>query len=157
MHQACTRSIFLNAPNMVEPRIHFLVRFSSVFCKILHETATRQLIVTPALFRVCANVHLVNVLGTFLFLSIFVKSEYATFLMVRASRVKSAINKNIAFIVSACNSRSATAGFLCNCLQTFAGITKRCVRARIWRVRFLTNEKKLGSVTCDQHDGVRWS
>ena len=93
MHQACTRSIFLNAQNMVESRIHSLVRLSSVFCKTLRETATRQLIVNPALFRVCANVLLVNVLSTFLFSSIFVESEYATFSMVRAPHANSAIKK----------------------------------------------------------------
>ena len=93
MHQAYARSIFLNAPNMVEFRIHVLVRLSSVFCKTLRETATRQLIVNPALFRVCANVLLVSVLSTFLFSSISVESEYATFSMVRAPRANSAIKQ----------------------------------------------------------------
>ena len=116
MHQACTRSIFLNAPNMVESRIHSLVRLSSVFCKTLRETATRQWIVNPALFRVCANVPLVSVLSTFLFSSIFVESEYATFSMVRAPHANSAIKKAL-FIVSDCNNRSATAGF-CSPLPT---------------------------------------
>ena len=94
MHQACTRSIFLNAPNMVESRIHSLVMLSSVFCKTLRETATRQWIVNPAVFRVCANVPLVSVLSTFLFSSIFVESEYATFSMVIAPRANSAIKKH---------------------------------------------------------------
>ena len=93
MHQACTRSIFLNAPNMVESRIHSLVRLSSVFCKTLRETATRQWIVNPALFRVCANVPLVSVLSTFLFSSIFVESEYVTFSMVRGPRPFSGVRK----------------------------------------------------------------
>ena len=47
----------------------------------------------PALFRVCANVPLVSVLSTFLFSSIFVESEYATFSMVRAPHANSAIKK----------------------------------------------------------------
>ena len=37
-----------------------------------------------------------------------------------------------------------------------AEFTKRCVQAQIWRARVLTHEYKLESVTCDQHDGVRW-
>ena len=78
---------------MVESRIHSLVRLSSVFCKTLRETATRQWILNPALFRVCANVPLVSVLSTFLFSSIFVESEYATFSMVRAPHANSAIKK----------------------------------------------------------------
>ena len=93
IHRACTRSIFLNAPNMVESRIHSLVTLSSVFCNTWSETATRQWIVNPALFRVCANVLLVSVLSTFLFSSIFVKSEYVTFSMVRAPHANSAIKK----------------------------------------------------------------
>ena len=93
MHQACTRSIFLHASKMAESRIHCLVRLSSVFCKNGLGTATRQWITNPALFRVGANVPLVSVLGTFLFLSIFMKSEYATFSMVRASRAFLAIKK----------------------------------------------------------------
>ena len=83
MHQACTRSIFLNAPNMVESRIHSLVRLSSVFCKNGPETLTREEKVDPALFRACANVALVSILSIIAFFIIFLKSEYVTFSIVR--------------------------------------------------------------------------
>ena len=156
MHQACTRSMFLNAPNMVESRTHFLARLSSVFCNILHETATRQWIVNLALFRVCANVLLVSVLSTFLFSSIFVESEYATFSMVRAPHANSAIKKALFLKCRIAIITLPLQVFFATAYETFAGIRKICVRAWIWRVRVLTNKYKLESVMCDQHDGVRW-
>ena len=47
----------------------------------------------PELFGVYANMLLVMVLSTFSFFMIFMKSEYATFPMVRASHAFSAIEK----------------------------------------------------------------
>ena len=84
MHQACTRGIFLHAPNIEESRIHSLVRLSSVFCKNGPETLTREEKVDPALFRACANVALVIILSIIAFFIIFMKSEYVTLSMVRA-------------------------------------------------------------------------
>ena len=63
--------------------------------------------------------------------------------------------KSIAFIVSDCNNRTATAAFFAVVYKTNVELRKICVRARICLVCVLTNEYRVESVTCDQHDGVR--
>ena len=86
LHETRTRSLLVHARKIVESRSSCLVRLSSVFCKNGPETLTREEKVDPALFRACANVALVSILSIFVFLIIFMKSEYATFSMVRGPR-----------------------------------------------------------------------
>ena len=61
--------------------------------------------------------------------------------------------KSIVFIMSNCKNRSATA-FFRRRLQNLCGIMKNMRSdTEMAHVRF-TNEYKVESVTCDQHDGV---
>ena len=156
MHQACTRSIFLNALNMVESRIHFsgeaLKRILQNCARDSYQTMNCESGAVSGV-RECASGECSK------HILIFEHFRWIRICYVfhGQSATRKLCDKNsIVFIVSDCNNHTATAGFFATAYKTPAGTKNKCIRARIWRVRVLTHEYKLESLACDQHDGVRW-